>query len=408
MPENQSELFTLIYFLFLTLFQRARRSRVLLLQRLISRQRRRRRQAGLMQFLTILVWHSWRQHRRPARIAWVLPRPQFWFSNMLQSNVLDMWWKENFRVSRETFHFICTAVGPIIQRQNTILRTRAAIGLWRLATGDCYRSCGLMFGIAKSTAIGICRDFVQALCQLKDRFIKFPNTEAAVKEKIEGFREKSNFPNVVGAIDGTHIPIRAPKINHEDYFNRKHYYSFVVQGVIDASGSYLSLSTGFPGSMHDARVLRLSNLYSAAEERRILTTPCMEINGLQIRPLILGDSTYPIKPWLMRPFQDNGALTPDKRNFNKELSQSRIVAEHGFGQTKGRWRSLDKRIDEKTRRIPDTITACCVLNNTCILLRDNCDVQVVNDHHRGNNFVEDEAGPNDIRQAIVDYLVELS
>ena len=93
----------------------------------------------------------------------------------------------------------------------------------------------------------------------------FPNTTTIVREKINGFREKSNFPNVVGAIDGTHIYIRAPKVNHEDYFDFKRRYSFVVQGVVDASGSYLSVSTGFPGSMHDARVLRLSNLFPLAE-----------------------------------------------------------------------------------------------------------------------------------------------
>ena len=81
-----------------------------------------------------------------------------------------------------------------------------------MATGDSYRSCGLMFGIAKSTAVGVCRDFVQALCQLKEQFIKFPNTPTTVRENIQGFREKSNFPNVVGAIDGTHIYIKAPKV----------------------------------------------------------------------------------------------------------------------------------------------------------------------------------------------------
>ena len=82
------------------------------------------------------------------------------------SQALNTWWKENFRVSRLTFDYICRAVGPVIRRQDTILRaaipveTRAAVGLWRLATGDSYRSCGLMFGIAKSTAIGVCQDFV--------------------------------------------------------------------------------------------------------------------------------------------------------------------------------------------------------------------------------------------------------
>ena len=99
-----------------------------------------------------------------------------------------------------------------------------------------------MFGIAKSTAIGVYRDVVKALCQPKDDYINFPDTSATVKEKIQGFQERLTFPNVAGAIDGKDVLIRAPRVNHEDYFNRKHYYSFVIQGVVDASGAYLSVS----------------------------------------------------------------------------------------------------------------------------------------------------------------------
>ena len=114
----------------------------------------------------------------------------------------------------------------------------------------------------------------------------------------------------------------------------------------------LCVSTGFPGSMHDALVLRLSNIWSLAEDNRILTMPCMDINGTQILPLILGDSAYPLKSWLMHPFQDDGALTAAHRHFNKELSKARIVVEHGFGQTKARWSCMDKRIDEDMMKIP--------------------------------------------------------
>ena len=35
---------------------------------------------------------------------------------------------------------------------------------------------------------------------------------------------------------------------------------FVVQGVVDASGLYLSVATGFPGSLHDVRMLRLTDI----------------------------------------------------------------------------------------------------------------------------------------------------
>ena len=55
-------------------------------------------------------------------VSWVPPRPQYWFENLLNSNALNMWWNENFRVTRETFQSICTAVAPVIQRQDTILQ----------------------------------------------------------------------------------------------------------------------------------------------------------------------------------------------------------------------------------------------------------------------------------------------
>ena len=90
---------------------------------------------------------------------------------------------------------------------------------------------------------------------------------------MKGFDNKSKLPNVVGAIDGSHVPIKAPKINHEDYFNRKHFYSFLVQGIVDASGLYLSVATGFPGSLHDARMLCLTDVYWAAEDENILMEP---------------------------------------------------------------------------------------------------------------------------------------
>ena len=75
------------------------------------------------------------------------------------------------------FHY--TAVAPLIQQQDTILcaailiKTRTVIGLWRLATGDSYCSCGLMFGIAKSTAIEVCKDLIKHSVSLKTNSLNF-------------------------------------------------------------------------------------------------------------------------------------------------------------------------------------------------------------------------------------------
>ena len=125
--------------------------------------------------------------------------------------------------------------------------------------------------------------------------------------------------------------------------NRKHFYSYVMQVVVDSHGLFLSVSTGYPGSLHDARVLRLSEIFDAAEDEEILMEPLKDVNGTVIRPLIVGDSAYPLKTWLLRPVKDNGTLTREQKKFNKQLSKAKIVSEHAIGKTKGRWQVLDKR-----------------------------------------------------------------
>ena len=51
-----------------------------------------------------------------------------------------------------------------------------------------------------------------------------------------GFETERGFPQVVGAIDGTHIPIICPQERGSDYYNRKGYYSVIMQAVVDYQG----------------------------------------------------------------------------------------------------------------------------------------------------------------------------
>ena len=67
--------------------------------------------------------------------------------------------------------------------------------------------------------------------------------------------------SVVGAIGGSHIPLKTvPVDDRVDYFNGKQDYSIVVQAVADASFTFLDISAGFPGSIYDARILGMSRL----------------------------------------------------------------------------------------------------------------------------------------------------
>ncbi|KAK1903768.1 putative nuclease HARBI1 [Dissostichus eleginoides] len=81
--------------------------------------------------------------------------------------------------------------------------------------------------------------------------------------------------------------------------------------------------------------------------------------------MILGDSAYTLQRWLIKPFQDNGRLTPQQRVYNYKTNRARVVVENAFGRLKGRWRCLMKRNDCRIDKIRTQVAACCVLHNLC-------------------------------------------
>ena len=121
------------------------------------------------------------------------------------------------------------------------------------------------------------QDVVEALFNLRNDYIKFPMTEAETRHCIETFQDVSDLPNTVGAIDGSvyrsHIRIAAPPDSAMDYFSRYQQHDFIVQAIVDGRKRFLDFASGFPGSMHDARVLRNSTIYDIAEHDQILTGP---------------------------------------------------------------------------------------------------------------------------------------
>ncbi|KAJ8975441.1 hypothetical protein NQ317_014199 [Molorchus minor] len=100
---------------------------------------------------------------------------------------------------------------------------------------------------------------------LSPEIIKWPNdVEKRVSE--EHFWE-NGFPNVLGAIDGSHIKIDKPDTDPDSYINRKGYYSIQMQAVCDHTQKILDVFIGYPGSVHDSRVFRNSPLKNNLEEK---------------------------------------------------------------------------------------------------------------------------------------------
>ena len=69
----------------------------------------------------------------------------------------------------------------------------------------------------------------------------------------------AEFPQVAGCIDGTHIPIQAPHDNPDQYVKRDGIFSMNVQ-IVNHQGAITHLSSRWPGSLHDSRILQESSL----------------------------------------------------------------------------------------------------------------------------------------------------
>lgn len=121
-------------------------------------------------------------------------------------------------------------------------------------------------------------------------------------------------------------------------------------------------TVGFPGSTHDARVFRNSDLGKKIDETPEALFP-MDSH-------LLGDCAYKNTTYMLTPFRDNGHLSQMQRHYNFKLSSTRVAIEQAFGLLKGRFRILKYVNIYSTKRIPALILACCVLHNICLQQND--------------------------------------
>ena len=86
--------------------------------------------------------------------------------------------------------------------------------------------------------------------------------------------------------------------------------------------------------------------------------------------LILGDSAFPFRIWLMKPYT-HANLTLEETNFNYRLSRARMVVERAFGQLKSRWRVLYRKLECQLETVKQVTLACLILHNICIAENDS-------------------------------------
>eukprot|EP00745_Piridium_sociabile_P026390 TRINITY_DN42126_c0_g1_i1.p1 TRINITY_DN42126_c0_g1~~TRINITY_DN42126_c0_g1_i1.p1 ORF type:complete len:207 (+),score=34.75 TRINITY_DN42126_c0_g1_i1:221-841(+) len=176
------------------------------------------------------------------------------------------------------------------------------------------------------------------------------------------------LPNVLGCVDGTQIQIQAPTQNEHEYVNRRGKHSINVQIVCDADLRVINCVVKYPGSVHDSTMLRESALWTLFEQQ----PPVLD-------GLILGDSAYPLREWLMTPLLN--PQTDQDRRYNDAFKTARATVERCIGVLKRRFHCLHLELRYTPGRSCKIITACIVLHNMAVELGTPMDEVPGEDDH---------------------------
>jgi hypothetical protein len=268
----------------------------------------------------------------------------------------DLEFYMRYRVNKTGFTEIFARVEPNLKdhgkKTNRPLTPvqQLSLALRYYATGDFQATAGDILGIHQSTVSKYMPELTNAIASLSTEVIRFPSSSVKTNSY---FKDYCGISGISGVVDGTQIPIQSPGGQNAELFRcRKGFFSYNVQVVCDENLKIMDIVSGWPGSTHDSRIWNNSAI-------------CVEFEEGRIEGMLLGDSGYPLSPYLMIPYP----YPPNSRQrgrFNRALCKARCTVERCIGVLKRRWPCLSRKLRCKYDRVPDIIVACAVLHNLCI------------------------------------------
>lgn len=182
-----------------------------------------------------MVTEGMQSNTRIRTRPWTTTTSTDWWERVVMTEFQPSDWLDKFRMSKETFFYLCDKVRPRLARQDTSFRLalpvekRVAVALWRLASNIEYRTISTLFGVGKSTVCRCVRDMCHAIVALMGPFyLRSPN-EQELEESAQLFLTNWGFPHCVAAIATLHTAIITPSNHASDYANPGGWLSVLSQ-----------------------------------------------------------------------------------------------------------------------------------------------------------------------------------
>ena len=235
-----------------------------------------------------------------------------------------------------------------------------------LATGDSYTTIAFSYRVGLQTVCNIVNETCDAIWKrLQPLYMPTP-TRQHWEDTATGFLTQWQFPNCLGALDGKHVQIVAPRCSGSNFFNYKKTFSVVLLGLVDHRYCFLVVDIGSYGSNSDGGILKKSQL-GRNLANNTLDIPCDKpLPGFEetepVPHVIIGDEAFPSGEHLVRPVPGKN-LSEQERVFNYRLSRARRISENCFGILANRWRLYHRKIPLQPTNVDKVVKATCVLHN---------------------------------------------
>ena len=131
---------------------------------------------------------------------------------------------KEFRMTKSEANYICDLVKydmPCLghRRTDLSLQQKVLVCLKTLGSGS-FQNCSKDFvEISQPCVSKLLTAFTTSMTGKASRFINMPPNVDGLESLKTGFYQVAKFPGILGCIDGTHIPIIAPKIDEYSYVN---------------------------------------------------------------------------------------------------------------------------------------------------------------------------------------------
>ncbi|CAM0879338.1 unnamed protein product [Alopecurus aequalis] len=304
------------------------------------------------------------------------------FEETLSSCMVDAQGFEHaYKMRRSTLSYVCSLVRipfleHTIERDQTFVDGRAmslqdlvALALVMLNSGKPPEIIGSSIGVDESTASLVTQRFVEALCEQAGlHHARWPHSSSEMEKIKHNFDKMHDLPNCCGVVHTSRIKFGLQSDDHE------HNDGILLQTIVDPHMRFTDIWLDQSGSMNQCSILESSMLFKQCEKGMTLNGSKLKVSsgggGSDVGEYIIGDAGYPLRPWLLTPYQLEGDLSDSdyKKEFNRRHSAATTVAQRALARLKDTWKCLQGQgwHPKNQREMVVTIGTCCLLHNIVI------------------------------------------